>query len=36
MSEVVLAKVESIQRCIQRARQEYNAAGDNFASDYLP
>lgn len=34
MSEVALSKAESIQRCIQRARQELAAAGDNFASDY--
>ncbi|GAB6091730.1 type VII toxin-antitoxin system HepT family RNase toxin [Spirochaeta dissipatitropha] len=34
MSEVILSKVESIQRCIQRARQEYIAAGDTFSSDY--
>lgn len=34
MSEVVLAKTESIQRCIQRARQELAAAGDSFAGDF--
>jgi len=34
MNEVVLAKSESIQRCIQRARQELEAARDNFANDF--
>lgn len=34
MTEVVLAKTESIQRCVQRARQELEAAGTNFALDF--
>lgn len=34
MTEVVLAKTESIQRCVQRARQELEAAGNSFALDF--
>lgn len=33
MNDVVINKVESIQRCVQRARTEYAAASD-FAADY--
>ncbi len=27
-------KVQSIQRCVERAREEYRLAGDRFAEDY--
>jgi uncharacterized protein YutE (UPF0331/DUF86 family) len=34
MNDVMLNKIQSIQRCIQRACQEYAHAGNNFALDY--
>ena len=34
MNDVVLNKIQSIQRCIMRAREEYRAAGADFRSDY--
>ena len=34
MTDVVINKIQSIQRCIKRAREEYAAAGAAFASDY--
>ncbi len=34
MNDVVLNKVQSIQRCVKRAREEYRAAGGHFADDY--
>lgn len=34
MNDLVINKVQSIQRCIRRAREEYQAAGTEFASDY--
>tara|TARA_B100000614_G_scaffold161677_1_gene143987 strand:- start:1009 stop:1440 length:432 start_codon:yes stop_codon:yes gene_type:complete len=32
--DVVLAKAQSIQRCVSRAREELTAAGRGFATDY--
>jgi uncharacterized protein YutE (UPF0331/DUF86 family) len=34
MNEAILYKAQSIQRCIKRARQEYNDAGAQFRSDF--
>ena len=34
MNDIVINKVQSIQRCIDRAREEYRLAGRNFASDF--
>jgi len=34
MNDVIINKIQSIQRCIQRVHQEYHAAGDDFALDY--
>lgn len=34
MNEVLLAKAGTIQRCVQRAREEHAAAGANFEKDY--
>ncbi len=34
MNDVVVNKVQSIQRCVLRAREEYRAAGGQFQSDY--
>jgi len=34
MSDVLENKVQSIHRCIERAREEYLLAGGNFAHDY--
>ena len=34
MNDIVINKVQSIQRCIQRAREEYTADSDNFATNY--
>jgi uncharacterized protein YutE (UPF0331/DUF86 family) len=34
MEDIVFDKVESLQRCIKRAREEYAEAGANFATDY--
>ncbi|MBF0633600.1 MAG: hypothetical protein HQK85_02975 [Nitrospinae bacterium] len=34
MSDIVTSKIQSIQRCIERAREEYRLAGDSFRSDY--
>lgn len=33
MSDVHLAKIASIQRCVSRARQEYSQAGISFGTD---
>jgi uncharacterized protein YutE (UPF0331/DUF86 family) len=33
MNDVIVNKVQSIQRCIKRAREEY-AAAEDFSSDY--
>jgi uncharacterized protein YutE (UPF0331/DUF86 family) len=34
MNDVVVNKVQSIQRCVLRAREEYGAAGGRFLDDY--
>jgi uncharacterized protein YutE (UPF0331/DUF86 family) len=34
MNDVFINKAQSIQRCIERAREEHQRAGDNFAHDY--
>ena len=34
MNRVVIHKVQSLQRCVARAREEYAASAENFASDY--
>ncbi len=34
LPDVMINKVQSIQRCIQRARDEYKQAGAAFATDY--
>ncbi len=34
MNDVVLNKIQSIQRCIQRAREEYEADPDGFATNF--
>ena len=34
MNDIVLNKVQSIQRCVLRAREEHHAAGGQFLNDY--
>jgi uncharacterized protein YutE (UPF0331/DUF86 family) len=34
MNDVVINKVQSIQRCVLRAREEHQAAGGHFLDDY--
>jgi uncharacterized protein YutE (UPF0331/DUF86 family) len=34
MTDIVINKIQSIQRCIQRAREEYAADPDTFANNY--
>ena len=34
MKDVIINKVQSIHRCIERAREEYKLAGKTFDSDY--
>ncbi len=34
MNDIVINKVQSIQRCIQRAREEHRLAGDAFGADH--
>ena len=34
MNDIIINKVQSIQRCVQRAREEYTHAGDSFDTDY--
>jgi len=34
MNDIVINKVQSIQRCIARAREEHQLAGDDFRSNY--
>ena len=34
MNRVVIHKVQSLQRCVARAREEYAAATEDFAGDY--
>ena len=33
MNDVVISKIQSMQRCIARARQEYEIAGNSFATN---
>ncbi|MBM3934413.1 MAG: DUF86 domain-containing protein [SAR202 cluster bacterium] len=35
MNDVVVNKVQSIQRCVKRARDDHRNAGDSFATDFL-
>ena len=34
MNDIVINKIQSIQRCIRRAREEYQADPDGFATNY--
>lgn len=34
MNDTVTNKIQSIQRCIKRAREEYRADSENFATNY--
>lgn len=34
MNDIVINKIQSIQRCIQRAREEYQADSDGFEDNY--
>jgi uncharacterized protein YutE (UPF0331/DUF86 family) len=34
MNDVIVNKVQSIQRCVLRAREEYSAAGQHFQEDF--
>ena len=34
MNEIVINKVQSIQRCVERAREEYSKNPDGFNTDY--
>lgn len=34
MNDIVTSKIQSIQRCIERAREEYHMAGETFRADY--
>jgi len=34
MNDIIINKVQSIQGCIDRAKEEYALAGDNFSYDY--
>jgi uncharacterized protein YutE (UPF0331/DUF86 family) len=34
MNDIVINKVQSIQRCIERAREEYQLSGESFATNY--
>jgi len=34
VTDIVINKVQSIHRCIERAREEYQLAGAGFATDY--
>ena len=34
MNDVIINKIQSIQRCIQRVQQEYQAAGKHFLTNY--
>jgi len=34
MNDVLLKKIDSIQRCIKRAREEYVKAGEYFSTNY--
>jgi uncharacterized protein YutE (UPF0331/DUF86 family) len=34
MNDIIINKVQSIQRCVERTREEHLLAGDNFSKDY--
>jgi len=34
MNDIVINKIQSIQRCVERARQEYRSDLDGFAANY--
>lgn len=34
MNDILINKIQSIQRCIRRAREEYRLAGESFKQDY--
>jgi len=34
MHDVMIQKIQSIQRCVLRAKEEYQQAGDDFISDF--
>lgn len=34
MNDIVINKIQSIQRCVRRAREEYQADPDGFATNY--
>lgn len=34
MNYIALTKAQSLQRCVERAKEEYTAAGENFSTDY--
>ena len=34
MNDIVINKIQSIQRCVERAREEHKAAGINFSKDH--
>ena len=34
MNDIVINKIQSIQRCVRRAREEYQADRDGFATNY--
>jgi hypothetical protein len=34
MNDVMINKIQSIHRCIRRAKEEYQLAGDHFSQDF--
>ena len=34
MNDIVINKIQSIHRCVERAREEYQKAGDDFSADF--
>lgn len=34
MNDIVINKIQNIQRCVRRAREEYQADRDGFAANY--
>jgi FAD/FMN-containing dehydrogenase len=34
MNDIVINKIQNIQRCVRRAREEYQADPDGFATNY--
>jgi hypothetical protein len=34
VNDIVINKIQSIQRCVRRAREEYQADRDGFATNY--